>query len=519
MRFVEAVLGKLLQQVEDFVGLFGRDAIGLLAAFDEADALFGHLFSILFPHGTAEKVRLTEGVAGEQVGGLLHLLLIDQNAVGFGRDLFQQRMRVLDGLAAPFPLDVVRDELHGAWAVERQDSDDFFDPVGTELFAGIHHAARFHLEDGDGLGAFQEFEGFGVVEWHGGDFKVGEALVDVALGLVNHRKGFESQEIHLQHAQVSERSHGELGDNFSFVTTRQGDEGIERTVADDDACGVDPGAAGEALQEGGVLPEFLGIAVRLQDLLQLGILFDGLFEVDVEFRWDHFGQLVGVAVSPTQDAGDVANDALGTHGAVGDDVADSAFAVFLAHILDDLSAAALAEVDVHVRRADAFGIQEAFEDEVEAQGINVGDAHDIGNERACRRAPARANGDAMVFCPFDEIPDDQEVTGEVHLVDDAQFVVESGAQLFAIERRVPPIAELQALKADAAEVFVAWGAVLGLELRVFLDAGRVELDADVALLSDLQSGVTGLGDLGKQGAHFFSGLEIHLRGVGEAIGL
>jgi hypothetical protein len=53
VRLVEAVAGELLQQVEDLVGLAGRDAVHLRAAFDERLALLGHFLRLLFAHSPA----------------------------------------------------------------------------------------------------------------------------------------------------------------------------------------------------------------------------------------------------------------------------------------------------------------------------------------------------------------------------------------------------------------------------------------------------------------------------------
>lgn len=68
---------------------------------------------------------------------------------------------------------------------------------------------------------------------------------------------------------------------------------------------------------------------------------------------------------------------------------DGAFAVFLADVFDDFGAAGLAEVDVDVGRADAFRVEESFEDEAEAEGADVGDFHHVGDEGACSGAGGR----------------------------------------------------------------------------------------------------------------------------------
>ena len=48
----------------------------------------------------------------------------------------------------------------------------------------------------------------------------------------------------------------------------------------------------------------------------------------------------------------------------------------------------------------------------------------VGDDRAGRRAAARADGDAVLLGVADEVPDDQEVGGEAHLLDHAELELE-----------------------------------------------------------------------------------------------
>ena len=89
-------------------------------------------------------------------------------------------------------------------------------------------------------------------------------------------------------------------------------------------------------------------------------------------------------------------------------------AVVLLHVVDDLVAPVLAEVDVEVRHRHAVGIEEALEQQAEAQRIEVGDGERIGDQRAGARAAARADRDALRLRPLDEVGDDQEVAGILH---------------------------------------------------------------------------------------------------------
>ena len=80
--FVEAVSGEHLDFVEDGAREFLADVVRFLTALDETGAFLRHLLLVLFSHGAAEQVGLAEGVSGEEFGGVLHLLLVDHDAVG-----------------------------------------------------------------------------------------------------------------------------------------------------------------------------------------------------------------------------------------------------------------------------------------------------------------------------------------------------------------------------------------------------------------------------------------------------
>ncbi len=63
------------------------------------------------------------------------------------------------------------------------------------------------------------------------------------------------------------------------------------------------------------------------------------------------------------------------------------------------SAAPAAEIDVDVGQADALGVEEALEEKVIFDRVDVGDAQAVGQEAAGGRAAARADGDAPATGP------------------------------------------------------------------------------------------------------------------------
>ena len=134
-----------------------------------------------------------------------------------------------------------------------------------------------------------------------------------------------------------------------------------------------------------------------------------------------FCQLVDLPIGHLQHAADVAQHAARLQRTEGDDLRHLVAAVALLHVVDHLAAAVLAEVDVEVRHRDALGIEEALEQQAEADRIEVGDGQRIGDQRARAGAAARPDRNVLGLRPFDEVGDDQEVARIVHAVDDVDL--------------------------------------------------------------------------------------------------
>ena len=429
VRLVEAVFGELLQGGEDLLGLLLVDVVGRLGALDEDRALLLHLLADLLAHRATEHVGAAEGVAGDHAGGFHHLFLVDQDAVGLLGHLLEERVRVFDVAGVVLPLDVVRDELHGARTIERDERDDLVDLGDVELTAERLHAAGFELEHADGLRLVEEGEGLGVLEADLLDVEIGllAMLADEVLGVVDDGERLEAQEVHLQEAELLDGVLGVLGRQVAFLH-RHRDDVREGAVGDDHTARVLAGITHHALDDAAGLDDAGGLRVDADLLAELVGFLQGVLERDVDVVGDELGEAVGLDERQVPDAGQVADDHLGAERAEGDDVGDAVLAVFLAHVADDLVAATHAEVDVEVGRGDALRIQEALEEQAEADRVDVGDLEAIRHDRAGARAAARADGDVLLARPVDEVPDDEEVVDEARAGDDAHLVVDAATE-------------------------------------------------------------------------------------------
>ena len=424
MRLVETVAREFLEQVEDLVGLGGRDAVGVRASLHEGFALLHHLLELLLAHGPAQQVGAAEGVAGQDLRRLHDLLLINQNAIGLAGDGLQQCMGIEDLLLAMPPLDEVRNQVHRTRTVERDECGDVLDRGDLELLAQVAHAPGFQLEHAEGLGVVEQVVGLGVVE---------RQVVEVELdaggfphhlrGVADDRQGLETQEVHLQQAQVADRPHGVLGDDAAVVVLLERQQIHQGLGSDDHAGRMDADAPGLVFQQQGRLDEFAGDLLFVVGLLELSVLLERVLQAPLHIG-DHLGQAVGLRHRQAHDPTHVTDHRLRTHGAKGDDLGDGVAAVLVADVANHLGPSIVGEIDVDIGRADTLGIEETLEEQPVAQGINVRDLEQVGDHGAGGRS-ARHAGDAVVATPAHEITHNQEVRDVSGLLDDPELQVQS----------------------------------------------------------------------------------------------
>ena len=169
--------------------------------------------------------------------------------------------------------------------------------------------------------------------------------------------------------------------------------------------------------------------IGVDRLAQLAARLQALVERLAGTFRDQLRDLVDDAVGNLEHAARVAHGCARGHRREGDDLRDAVVAVLLAHVVDDALAAFDGEVDVDVGHRLAARVEEPLEHQVVADRVDVGDRERVGDERAGGRAAARADGDAVRLREVDEVPDDQEVVGEAHLLDRLQLVLEALLEL------------------------------------------------------------------------------------------
>ena len=222
-----------------------------MATLDEDLALLLHFLGLLLAHRAAQQVGAAERVARQHVGGLHHLLLIHEHAERFLENRFEQRMIVLNLHLAVLAVDVVVEHVHRPGSEQRDERDDVLDGTDLELAAQVAHPAGFQLEHADGVRLVQQVERLRVVERNLVDVEaLAGGLFDEIERVLDDRQRLQPEEVHLQQAEVAQRIHRVLRDDF--VRVRAGGERHnirERLRADDHAGRVRRRRCGQCLRE------------------------------------------------------------------------------------------------------------------------------------------------------------------------------------------------------------------------------------------------------------------------------
>ena len=423
VRLVEAIAGKLVDQVEQLVRL-GRLDVALGTALDEAQALGVHFRLDLLAHGAAQKVGVAKRVAGQDLRGLHHLFLIDEDAIGFFEDRLQQDVRIFNLFLAVLAAPEHRDIVHRAGTIERHQRDDVAEIGRAHRGQRLAHAFGFQLEHADRVAALEQFIDLGIVPGERVEIDRDAAPLEQLHRLLQHRQRLEAEKVELHQPRAFDELHVELG--HRHVGSRIAIERhqlAQRPVADHHAGRVGGAVAREALQLHRIVDQALDLIVIVIFRLELGDAVQrSLQRPGIGRMVGHqLGQAVDLAIAHLHHAAGVLQHGARLQFTEGDDLGDMVAAIFLLHVADHLAAPRFAEVDIEVGHGDAFRVQEALEQQAQLQRIEIGDGQRPGDQRSGTRTTARPHRNIMILGPFDEVGHDQEVAGEAHLDDDVHF--------------------------------------------------------------------------------------------------
>jgi hypothetical protein len=415
---------------------------------------------------------------------------------------------------------VGRDLVQRPRPVERVERDEVVEAVRANLLQRLAHSLGLELEDPDAVAGGEHRIGRRVVErqrCHVGT-GAGRALDDVER-VLDHVEVAQAEEIHFQQADLLDRLHRELRHGAELALAvlvepsigelERNDVG-QRPIRDHHGGGVNRGVANDALEAASGVDDRARRRVlvvgRAQQFAVGETLLEGRRTALLRIG-DQLREAVADAVVVPEHARGVARRLARRHLAEGDDLRNRLAAVLLDDIAQHALAAAHGEVDVDVRHRNALGVQEALEQEVVGQRVDVRDPQAVGDDRAGGRTASRAHGDPAALGEVDEVPHDQEVGVEAHPVDHLELGLHAGQRRGG--RRVA-VALAQALLDESAQVAARR---LAVGHRIGRDQLAVELELHVAALGDLERGGERLRPLRERLRHLGAVAQIELVGL------
>ena len=324
--------------------------------------------------------------------------------------------------------DVTGNVVHRPGAIERDERDDVLDTVRLEAAERVPHACTFQLEDAHRSTAAQHIVGRLVVERDRGEVDLDPGLAQNFARIVEHGERLEAQQVELHEPGHLGVLHRELcRRHLRARIAIEGHQLAERPVADDDARSMGRGMAVQPFELERYLDQAGDCRIVVAFGREPGLGVERLLQRHRVGRivGNQLAQTVDAAVAEAEHTAYIAEHRAGLKLTEGDDLGDTVLAIAPADIVDDLVAALRAEVDVEVGHRHSFGIEEALEQQAEAERVEIGDGQRPRHHRAGARTPARADRDPLSPRPAHDVGDDEEVARELHLDDDAELVGES----------------------------------------------------------------------------------------------
>ena len=356
----------------------------------------------LLPAGPTQQVGVGQRVAGDLLGHAHHRLLVDHQPVRVAEDFDEVLVVVDDRLAAVLAVGVVGVHVgrHRPGAVQRQQGGDVLEAGRAQRAHQGAHRAALQLEHTDATPPLQHVVGLRVVEWDEVDVEVGFVTgPDHLHGVGDHVEVAQPEEVHLEQPEGLHAVHFVLRDDGCrldvltwFWLALHREIGGQRLLGDDHRGGVDAVRALQALEAAGDVDDALdlGVGVVHRPQLRGGLVAVGVLVVVLEAvlqrcvpahhqRRHRLGDAIADGIRHAQHPRRVTDAVARLDRAERDDLGDVFAPVLLRRVANHLVPIPRVEVHVDVGHRDAARIEEALEQQVVADRVEIGDPQAVGD--------------------------------------------------------------------------------------------------------------------------------------------
>ena len=380
---------------------------------------------LLLSHSAAQDICLAESEPCEHLDDLHNLLLIEHNAEGLLQDRLKERMHIDNFLFPVQSVDEIRYHAaaEGPGTIERHRRDQIDKAFWLEILDQIRHACRLHLKHGTRIAIAKHLCRLRILQRNLINIQLDSmGAADMVDRIGNDGQRAQPQEVHFEQAERLHIVFVELCDKRPL-----GDP-YRHLICKRRFCDHDTGCV-----NGGITRQSLNLSRKIDDPARRLILLIALAKVRrflkrsiqryVKLCRDEFCDCRHLAERHLEYACDIANGAFCAHCAKGCNLRNMILTVTFLDIRNNPSAVDVVKINIDIRHRHALGVKKALKEECVLEGIDVRNAEQIGNDAACCRSAPRSDGHAVFPCVVDKIPNDEEVAGISHVVNDAKLII------------------------------------------------------------------------------------------------
>ena len=247
--------------------------------------------------------------------------------------------------------------------------------------------------------------------------------------------------------------------------------------------------------------QLLDLRARVVRLTEVLATVQRLLQRNAQLTRNQLGDFVNLTITHAQRLADVAHCRARLQCAEGNNLRHTLLSVTAHHVIKYLITLHIAEVGINIRHAYTFRIQKAFEQQMVTQGLDIRYTQQIGHDTACGTTTSRTDRNIMATAIIDKIPDNEEVAGIAHRVDDVQLKIQTLAYLLIHNL----IALRQSLLAQVTQIAHS---VKALRHRKLRQQQMAELHLHVAAVSNFIGIAQSLRTIAEQRLHLIIAFQI-----------
>ena len=361
-------------------------------AVDEFRPVLFDLFFALFRDCRAQIIRFSWRITSQLHGSQHDLLLIDGMPVGFLEDRFKLFVLVAYRHFAFHVGNVIWDNFHWSWAIERHHGDHMLNRLRLHLNQVARHPATFQLKQTSCMPFTNVVVNFYIINWYIAQRQMDAVpLLNILASLCHNGQRGQPQKIHLEQPQFVDTSHVILRHRLDgqFITlagrTMQRQVFSQRQVADDHTSCVGSNVSNTAFHATGNIDQPFVLLIGFVQVLQLGSGFQRLDQRHIfplNRRWHQFCHPVNLHQGDVHHTSDIPDSSARSHGSKGNNLRHFISTIFLVAILHHFRAPVILKIKIDIGHRDSIRVEEAFKKEVIPKWFHRGDIECESDQRA-----------------------------------------------------------------------------------------------------------------------------------------